>query len=92
VPGLWNPGPYFWPNIFSIPQPGLNNAVEFVPMGQVVGGGSAINAMFFHRGGIDDYNGWATLGNPGWGWDGLLPYFKKVGVKTFEKLRKSTDA
>ncbi|TVY82028.1 Dehydrogenase xptC [Lachnellula suecica] len=77
VTGLWNPVPYFWPNIFSIPQPGLDDQVEFVPMGQVVGGGSAINAMFYHRGGKQDYDDWEKLGNPGWGWDGLLPYFKK---------------
>ena len=34
--------------------------------------------MVWTRGGRDDYDEWEALGNPGWGWDGLLPYFKKV--------------
>lgn len=46
-------------------------------IGSVVGGGSAVNAMFFHRGSVSDYAAWAALGNPGWDWDGLLPYFMK---------------
>ncbi|KAB2574698.1 Dehydrogenase patE [Lasiodiplodia theobromae] len=43
----------------------------------VVGGGSVVNGMFFDRGGAPDYDAWEELGNPGWGWDGLLPYFIK---------------
>ena len=35
--------------------------------------------MFFNRGSAGDYDAWEKLGNPGWGWNGLLPYFKKVG-------------
>lgn len=38
-----------------------------------------INGMFFQRGSAGDYDNWAKLGNPGWGWTDLLPYFKKVG-------------
>ena len=34
--------------------------------------------MVWSRGGKDDYETWEALGNPGWGWDGLLPYFRKV--------------
>ncbi|KAK0122040.1 hypothetical protein ONS95_010304 [Cadophora gregata] len=77
VPGSYFPVPYFWPNIFSTPQRGLNNGTYFVPMGRVVGGGSTINAMFFLRCPAVDYNSWEELGNRGWGWEDLLPYFKK---------------
>ncbi|PVH77666.1 GMC oxidoreductase [Cadophora sp. DSE1049] len=77
VPGSYFPVPYFWPNIFSTPQRGLNNSTYFVPMGRVVGGGSTINAMFFHRCPAVDYDSWEALGNRGWGWKDLLPYFKK---------------
>lgn len=34
--------------------------------------------MFFNRGSAEDYDSWEELGNPGWGWKGLLPYFQKV--------------
>jgi len=44
----------------------------------VVGGGTVVNGMFFARGAAADYDAWEQLGNPGWGWDGLLSYFKKV--------------
>jgi len=43
-----------------------------------VGGGTVVNGMFFARGAAADYDAWEQLGNPGWGWDGLLLYFKKV--------------
>jgi choline dehydrogenase-like flavoprotein len=37
--------------------------------------------MFFDRGSAADYDSWEKLGNPGWGWKDLLPYFKKVGLR-----------
>ncbi|KAH8586767.1 hypothetical protein B0O99DRAFT_643598 [Bisporella sp. PMI_857] len=77
IPGSFNPGSYLWPNLFSTPQPGLNNRTFFVTTAAVVGGGSTVNAMFMLRGGAGDYNAWAALGNPGWSWTDLLPYFKK---------------
>ncbi len=49
----------------------------FCPQGKALGGGSAINAMIYIRGHRVDYDHWASLGNKGWGWDDLLPYFKK---------------
>lgn len=49
-----------------------------MPQGKVLGGGSILNAMCWNRGGQDDYDAWAALGNPGWDWDGILPYFIKV--------------
>ena len=59
-------------------QRGLNGGPYFVPMGRVVGGGSTVNAGFFLRCPAVDYDSWEDLGNRGWGWEGLLPYFKKV--------------
>lgn len=42
-----------------------------------MGGSSAVNGMVFDRGSKADYNAWEELGNRGWGWDGLFPYFQK---------------
>ena len=49
-----------------------------IPRGKVLGGSSAINGMLYVRGQVDDYNGWAQRGNPGWSYDDVLPYFKKA--------------
>jgi len=54
----------------------------------VVGGGTVVNGMFFARGAAADYDAWEQLGNPGWGWDGLLPYFKKVSPKFLQCIER----
>jgi choline dehydrogenase len=59
------------------PEPGLNGRVLNYPRGKVVGGSSAINAMIYMRGQARDYDHWRQLGLSGWGWDDVLPYFKK---------------
>lgn len=48
-----------------------------VSVGALVGGGSGVNGMTFDRGSKADYDAWETLGNTGWSWSTLLPYFKK---------------
>lgn len=61
----------------SIPQPALNGRKGYQPRGKGLGGSSAINAMIYIRGHQQDYDDWAALGNPGWSFDEVLPYFKK---------------
>lgn len=77
VPGLAVPDKYLRP-FTSVPQPGLENRTSPLYTGAVVGGGTVVNGMFFNRGSAVDYDAWEKLGNPGWGWNDLLPYFKKV--------------
>ncbi len=81
VPGLLNlaTSPYRF-NLTSVPQRELNNHTFTVPAAAVVGGGTVINGMFFDRASAADYDAWTQLGGSGWGWDDLLPYFKKAGV------------
>ncbi|KAF9032619.1 hypothetical protein BJ165DRAFT_1568401 [Panaeolus papilionaceus] len=69
-------------NATIVPQPGINNRGGPVYAASVVGGGSTVNGMLFDRGSKDDYDNWERLGNPGWGWDGLLPYFKRSAMFT----------
>ena len=62
----------------TVPQPGLNGRRGYQPRGKVLGGSSSVNAMIYLRGPRQDYDGWAAEGNPGWGFDDLLPYFKRA--------------
>lgn len=65
------------------PNRELNNATTLAFVGKVVGGSSAINGMQAPRGTRDEYNRWAEVygeGAEGWGWEGMLPYFKKVSA------------
>ena len=55
----------------------INNRVITVPAGKVVGGGTVLNGMAFDRGAAADYDAWDDLGNEGWSFSELLPWFKK---------------
>ncbi len=59
------------------PEEGLNGRSLNYPRGKAIGGSSAINAMIYMRGQAADYDHWRQLGLNGWGWDDVLPYFKK---------------
>lgn len=61
----------------TAPDPGLGGRELNYPRGKVVGGCSSINGMIYMRGQAADYNQWRQLGNAGWGWDDILPYFLK---------------
>lgn len=59
------------------PDPGLNNRSGYWPRGKVLGGSSSINAMVYIRGQHADFEDWKAMGNPGWGWEDVLPLFKR---------------
>ncbi len=61
----------------TVPQPELNNRRMHYPQGRTLGGSTSINAMIYIRGNRLDYDEWRDLGNEGWGYEGVLPYFRK---------------
>ena len=60
------------------PDPGVNGRAILYPRGRVLGGSSSINGMIYVRGQPEDFDHWGQLGNRGWSWDDVLPYFKKA--------------
>ncbi|KAF2458714.1 hypothetical protein BDY21DRAFT_385186 [Lineolata rhizophorae] len=64
-------------NWTTVPLENLGGREVTIFAAAVVGGGSMINGMLFDRGAAEDYDNWEALGNPGWGFEGLLPFFKK---------------
>jgi choline dehydrogenase len=62
----------------SEPEPELNGRRLFQPRGKVLGGTGSINGMIYVRGQKEDFDGWRDLGCEGWGYDDVLPYFKKA--------------
>jgi choline dehydrogenase len=74
---LLNNPKYNW-NFESEPEPNLAGRRIPIPRGKTLGGSSSINGMLYVRGNPLDYNTWAQFGNRGWGYDSVLPYFKKA--------------
>jgi choline dehydrogenase len=68
---------YNW-NFWTAPQQHLGGRSLFWPRGRTLGGSSAINAMCYIRGNAWDYDHWASLGNTGWGYRDVLPYFRRA--------------
>ena len=64
-------------SITSAPNVNIGGQTKPVWVGNVVGGGSVVNGMAFDRASAADYDAWEQLGNSGWNWNSLLPYFKK---------------
>jgi choline dehydrogenase-like flavoprotein len=79
--------PWPWRNwaFKTEPQPGLGGRRGYQPRGRMLGGSSAINAMIYIRGHPSDYADWVAAGCRGWGWQDVLPYFKRS--ESNERLR-----
>lgn len=65
-------------NFFTTPMERLKGRRMYWPRGKALGGSGAINGMVFIRGSREDFDNWRALGNPGWGYDEVLPYFRKM--------------
>ncbi|CAM5448623.1 choline dehydrogenase [Aquamicrobium terrae] len=65
-------------NYRTEPDPGLAGNADHWPRGRLLGGSSSINAMVWVRGAREDFDAWAEAGNPGWGYDDVLPAFKAI--------------
>jgi choline dehydrogenase len=71
----------------SAPEPELDNRTIIQPRGKVLGGSSAINGLLYVRGQKEDFDHWRQLGNVGWSYDDVLPYFKRA-----ENQQRGADA
>jgi choline dehydrogenase len=68
---------YTWPFVGD-PQDSLNGREIAFPYGRVIGGSSSVNGLLYVRGQRQDYDNWQALGNTGWSYDDVLPYFKRA--------------
>ncbi|RDB27629.1 L-sorbose 1-dehydrogenase [Hypsizygus marmoreus] len=69
-------------NIATTIQPGIHNRSLPQPRGKVLGGSSALTYHNYNRGSKQEYDAWAEMGNTGWDWDGIFPYFVKMDKVT----------
>ncbi|WP_011583017.1 MULTISPECIES: GMC family oxidoreductase [Chelativorans] len=75
--GLMKTGVVDW-GYHTVAQRHLDNRVMFWPRGKTVGGSTSVNGMVYVRGHPNDFDGWAQMGNQGWSYDDVLPYFKRL--------------
>ena len=68
---------YDW-NFLSVAQEQLAGQQMKLSRGKMLGGSSGLNYMSYTRASIDEYDAWERLGNPGWNWDNMLPYFRNL--------------
>ena len=71
-------GPRYNWEFSTVPQPELNNRPMWYPQGRTLGGSTSINAMIYIRGQREDYQAWAELGNEDWGYEQVLPFFRRA--------------
>ena len=69
--------PFDW-DFKTEPEPALDGRSIYLPRGRVLGGSSSLNGLIYIRGNRRDYDHWRELGNAGWGWDDVLPYFLRA--------------
>ena len=73
---MWGSTDFTWPYA-TVPQPTLNDREVHIPQGKVLGGGTSVNAMMYVRGNRRDFDHWNFLGNEGWSYRDVLPYFRR---------------
>lgn len=71
-------GPRYNWEYSTVPQSQLNDREMWYPQGRTLGGSTSINAMIYIRGQQEDYETWAALGNPNWGFEQVLPFFRRA--------------
>ncbi|RSL50154.1 hypothetical protein CEP53_008892 [Fusarium sp. AF-6] len=94
VPGVIGNGgwsEYEW-GLITEPQTYLNDQYMEIPQGKAIGGSSILNGLCWTRGPASDYDGWEKLGNKGWSWNDMLPYFKKSEKFNANAYKKDADA
>ncbi|KAF7561251.1 hypothetical protein G7046_g2876 [Stylonectria norvegica] len=96
VPGLIGTGipkksMYYW-NLTTVAQDALSGRKIGFSQGRAIGGSTLINGLCWTRGAASDFNGWQALGNPGWGWRDMLPYFKKSETFTASNVPDAKKA
>lgn len=79
IKNLFNPR-LIW-DFKSEPNPATGNRSLSLTQGRVLGGSGSINGMVYNRGQHADFDGWSALGNPGWSYDEVLPFFKKAETR-----------
>jgi len=75
---LWMGSPRYDWAFATEPDPTIGGRTVRIPRGRLLGGSNAINGMLFVRGQREDYDDWAAQGNPGWGWDDVVPHFRAL--------------